>query len=455
VRYIERLIMRAPLLLLPAALFLCSTASLSAAEKLTAPELIHLAQQNPSGLKGAIADAFTAKDLQAGTAFSGRLSDFFFVIEAQKQPAIVIDEKGGAMTQVPGTSLWYSTATLQQGKLHQYYYTLDGTRFGGRTDVPAYTELSYVQPGVPQGKLSEKMIFTSKLYDGMTSEYWTYVPAGYDASKPAALMVFQDGGGYINREGGSRALNVIDNLIAQHKIPVMICVFVNPGDISGAPGTPTYKFVKAYSDKWKRTLKDSMRSTLYDTVSDRYPRFLRDELLPAVEAKYNIRKDAYSRAVTGSSSGGICAFNVAWQQPNQFSRVITWVGSFTSIQWKEDPSVADGGNDYTDKVRREDKRNIRVWMQDGSEDQENPRYGSWPLENIAMANSLKLRDYDFHFSFGKGTHNGSHGGAELPQEITWVWRGYDAARTEQLYEMEPEEKAKPLFRVTITNRSAE
>ena len=88
------------------------------------------------------------------------------------------------------------------------------------------------------------------------------MPAQYDARTPAALMVFQDGQWYTDRDGNNPALNVIDNLIAQKKIPVMICVFISPGDIEGSPGTPTYNFVKAYSEKWKRTLKDSMRSTL-------------------------------------------------------------------------------------------------------------------------------------------------------------------------------------------------
>ena len=228
--------------------------------------------------------------------------------------------------------------------------------------MPAFGPLSYQQPGVPSGTLSDKLIHTSKIYDGMKSEYWIYVPAQYNANTPAALMVFQDGGGYIRRDGNNPALNVIDNLIAQKKMPVTICVFINPGDISGSPGTPTYNFVKAYSDKWRRTLKDSMRSTLYDTVSERYPRFLRDEVLAEVAAKYNLRKDAYSRAITGSSSGGICAFNAAWQMPDQFGRVITWIGSFTAIQWKEDAANPDGGQDYPEKVLREQKRNIRVWL---------------------------------------------------------------------------------------------
>jgi len=197
-----------------------------------------------------------------------------------------------------------------------------------------------------------------------------------------------------------------------------------------------------------------MRSTLYDTVSDRYARFLRDEVIVEVTAKYNIRKDAYSRGITGLSSCGICAFNAAWQMPDQFSRVISWIGSYAGIQWKEDPTVPDGGQDYPDKVLREPKRNIRVWLQDGVEDLE-MYYGSWPLANLRMANALKLKEYDFHFSFGKGSHNSGHGAVEFPAEMIWLWRDYDPTKTEQTYEMEPSEKAKPVFRVAITNRDAE
>jgi len=317
--------------------------------------------------------------------------------------------------------------------------------------LPAFGALSYLQPGVPSGKLSEKIVHTSKIYDGMKSEYWIYVPAQYDARTAAALMVFQDGRGYTDRDGRNPALNVIDNLIAEKRIPVMICVFINPGDIEGSPGTPTYAFVRAYSQKWKRSMKDSMRSTEYDTVSDRYARYLRDEVLADVAAKYNIRKDSYSRAITGLSSGGICAFNTAWQMPEQFSRVISWIGSFSGIQWKEDPAVPDGGQDYPDKILREERRNIRVWLQDGSNDIEG-QYGSWPLANLRMANALKFKEYDFHFSFGKGTHNTGQGAAEFPKEMIWLWRDYDSAKNAQTYEIEPGEKAKPQYRVAIVNR---
>jgi enterochelin esterase family protein len=320
--------------------------------------------------------------------------------------------------------------------------------------APQLTPDSLQHPGVPAGTLSPRQTLTSKLYDGMVSDYWIYVPAEYDPSKPAALMVFQDGEGYAKRTGDHPALNVLDNLIAQHKIPVMIAIFTNPGDISASPGTPTYKFVDAYSKKWSRTLKDSMRSTEYDTVSDRYPRFRRDELVPAVAARYNLRTDAYSRAITGLSSGGICAFNAAWQMPDQFSRVITWIGSFTAIQWHEDPAVPDGGQDYPEKILREPHRNLRVWIQDGVNDQENPRYGSWPTANIRMANALHLAGYDFHFSFGVGPHSAKEGGAEFPQEMIWLWRDYDPGKTSETYTQDPSEKTLPPFRVTITNRDA-
>jgi len=427
-----------------------------AAEKSTAPQLIALASSNSPALQQAILATFDASDLSKGIAWTGHGPDFFFAVQASAKPTLLIDDVPGPQMRQPNKSdLWYASAHIEPlGKLHSFHYLIDGQKFGGRLDLPAFTQDSYQQPAVPAGKLSDRIIHTSKIYDGMKSEYWIYVPAQYDPKIPAALMVFQDGGGYIDRNGNNPALNVIDNLIAQKKIPVLIAVFINPGDITDSPNTPTFNFVKAYSDKWQRTLKDSMRSTLYDTVSDRYPRFLRDEVLAEVDAKYNIRKDAYSHAITGLSSGGICSFNAAWQLPDQFSRVISWIGSFSSIQWKEDPANPDGGQDYPDKILREPKRNIRVWLQDGSEDLD-LRYGNWPFANLRMANALKFREYDYHFSFGKGTHNSAHGAAEFPAEMTWLWRDYDPAKAAQDYVLEPGEKSKPPYRVAITNRPAE
>jgi enterochelin esterase-like enzyme len=270
----------------------------------------------------------------------------------------------------------------------------------------------------------------------MKFEYWVYVPAGYDPHLPAALMLFQDGGLALSRDSGARLLAVVDNLIAQKLVPYMICVFVNPGIAEGS-GSP-----------------DAMRSMLYDTVSDRYPRFLRDELLAEISTQYSIRKDGYSHAIAGFSSGGNGSFNAAWQLPETFSRVVSGIGSYTSLQWKKSPATTEGGQDYPDKVLHEPHHNLRVWLQDGSDDLELAQNGSWPLGNVRMANALKLEGYDFHFSFGKGGHGPEKVEAEFPEVMRWLWRNYDASKSEQTFEMEPAEKAKPVFRIAIFNRDS-
>ena len=375
--------------------------------------------------------------IKSGEAFDSNGPDFIWAVEAQSQPTLVVDDRPlGALQRISGTNLWFRTGQLTVGTSHRFHYLIDGRTFGGSVDVPAYGPLSYTRPGVPQGRISEKLVHTSTLYPGMQTNYWVYVPAQYDPAVPAALMVWQDGERYITRNVEEicrlcpslyRLHEVTDNLIHDKKIPVMIHVFVSPGTVDGKP----------------------LRSILYDTVSDKYGRFLVEELLPEVYAKYNIRKDAYSRAIQGQSSGGIAAFNVAFNRPETFSRVYTVVGSFTALQWK--PGELEGGNVYPFKVRREPKRNLRVWMNDGSEDQEAPS-GSWPLQNIQLANSLKLKGYDFHFSFGGGSHHAAHAASELPECLTWLWRDYDPAKTEQSYEQSEEERAKPVFRVRIYNR---
>ncbi len=368
------------------------------------------------------------EDVAQGRAIFGEGPRFIWVAQADSAPELYVnDEPFARLESIPGTNRWFATGSLKAGTSHNFHYRIGGRSFGGRTDVAAYLPESYSQPGVPQGKLSEKRVHTSKIYDGTTSDYWIYVPAQYNASEPAALMVWQDGQGHIDREGGARTLNVADNLIHQKKIPVMIHVFISPG-VRG---------------------QQRMRSIQYDTVNDTYARFLRDEILADVSREYRIRTDGYSRAIAGNSSGGICAFNAAWHQPDQFARVLSRIGSFTSIQWK--PGTLEGGNVYPFKIRKEPKRNIRVWLQDGSLDLENS-HGSWPLQNIQMANSLKMMGYDYRLSWGNGTHNGAHGSAELPVALAWLWRDYDAAKTGQVFAQEAAEKDKPLYRVVKLNR---
>jgi enterochelin esterase-like enzyme len=425
------------------------------AQHLSGRDLIALAQSNSPDLARAVTKTFSDADLKRGTAACGYLSSMLFVVSSANRPTIIIDNAPGPeLKPLASTGLWYTVANVPgQGHIHEYFYTVDGKRFGGSTDLPVLGSESYLKPGVPSGTLSKPLTYTSKIYDGMVATYWTYAPAEYDPKKPAALMVMQDGQWYLERNSDNPFLNTIDNLIAEKKIPVMICVFISPGHISGAPGTPTYNAVRAYSEKWKRPLEESTRSVLYDTVSDRYPRYLRDEVLEEVEKTYNVRKDAYSRGITGGSSGGIASFNAAWQMNDQFSRVISWIGSFVSLQWNEDPGQTGGpvgGQDYPDLVLRGPKRNIRVWLEDGSRDMEfgffARNYGSWPAANFRMANALKLAGYDFVYSFTQGSHNLAGGSVELPAELEWLWRGYDPAKTSETFVQDPAETKLPPFR---------
>jgi enterochelin esterase-like enzyme len=466
-------------------LLLAVGAAAFAAEPVSFRSLIDLSKKpNAPEFKDALTNALHDNALDNGTAWMGEGTDFIWAVRTPgEHPSLEVDGKTRpGMKRIAGTDIWFETGSVTPAsKLHFFEYMVNGKQFGGNTqaattdytkavEFPVFGPDSYPQSGVPQGKLSEKLTFTSKIYDGMTNDYWIYVPAQYDPNTPAALMVWQDGQGYIQRDNArNRTLDVLDNLIAQKKIPVMIGVFISPGTLSN-PDSPLYKEMMQRAAGRGRGGRGGrgrgaaggetgsgpralpLRSIEYDTVNDTYARYLKDELLPEVYKKYNIRRDAYSRAITGLSSGGICALNVAWQEPDQFSRVITWIGSFTSIQWHS--NQLDGGEAYPAKVRREAKRDIRIWLQDGSNDLEN-QFGSWPLQAIQMANSFKLKEYDFHFSFGHGTHNPSQGSAEFPAEMTWLWRDYDPAKTEQTYTMDEAEKSKPFFRVVELNRPAE
>jgi enterochelin esterase-like enzyme len=193
----------------------------------------------------------------------------------------------------------------------------------------------------------------------------------------------------------------------------------------------------------------NQRSIEYDTVSDTYLHRLLDEIFPVVEKSVKVRTDGYSRAIQGLSSGGIMAFNAAFHKPEEFSRVLSWIGSYTALQ--RSAAHPEGGAEYPTMVRREAKRNIRVWLQDGSADLD-VGAGNWPAANIGLANALKFKGYDYHFSFGVGEHNNAQGAAELPEAMTWLWRDYDAAKTSQDFLQDPAEKDQPVWRVAQLNR---
>ena len=260
-------------------------------------------------------------------------------------------------------------------------------------------EDSMAHEGVPKGQVT-KYQWSSRIFPGTVRDYWIYVPAQYDAAKPACLMVFQDGGTYVSSNGQFRVPAVFDNLIQKKEMPLTIGLFLNPGEVP-----PAEQNQKARSN----------RSFEYDSLGDLYARFLLEEILPAVEKSYNITKNPEGRAICGISSGGICAWTVAWERPDAFRKVLSHVGSFTNIR---------GGNVYPALIRKIAGKPIRVFLQDGSNDLDN-LHGSWPLSNQEMAAALKFAEFDYKFEFGDGGHNGKHGGAILPDALRWLWRDYE------------------------------
>jgi len=253
------------------------------------------------------------------------------------------------------------------------------------------------QPEVPQGKVTEHDWKTSKVYPGTERKYWIYVPAQYDGSKPASLMVFQDGEGFASETGAYRVPVVFDNLIHKKEMPVTIAVMINPGVIppSGDQSRPRRN-----------------RSYEYDRVTGDYATFLLDEVLPEVAKTYKLTEDPNQRAICGNSSGGICAFSVAWHRPDAFRKVVSHIGSFTNIQ---------GGHVYPALIRKTERKPLRVFLQDGSSDLDN-MFGNWPLANQEMAAALKYSGYDYKFVYGDGGHTGKHGGSIFPDTLRWLWR---------------------------------
>jgi enterochelin esterase-like enzyme len=275
--------------------------------------------------------------------------------------------------------------------------------FAQRERYPVHPD-SEVRPDVPQGSLKE-FEWDSQIFEGTKRRFSIYTPAQYDGSAPAAVMVFQDGHAYLDPKGLFKATTVMDNLIHAGIMPVTIGIFIDPGHHGELP--PRRGWVPTPSN----------RSAEYDTLSDHYARFLVEEILPAVGQQVQLSEDPEMRAIVGMSSGGICAWTVAWERPDQFRKVVSHIGSFVNIR---------GGHNYPSIIRKTDKKPIRVFLQDGSNDLDN-QHGNWPLGNQQMAKALEFKEYDFQFVFGEGAHNGKHGGAIFPDTLRWLWRDWKSA----------------------------
>ncbi len=267
--------------------------------------------------------------------------------------------------------------------------------------------------GVPKGKVIGPLTLASKVFTNTTRHYWVYVPAQYDRTQPACLMVFQDGHAFVSLEKDYRVPHVFDNLIYRREMPVTIGIFINPGH---GP-----QQAESTSTNWGDNINN--RATEYNELNDNYTKLIVNELLPTLEKDYNISKNPNDRAIGGASSGAICAFTVAWQRPDQFRKVLSTIGSFTNIR---------GGHAYPEMIRQSERKPIRIFLQDGLNDNRGTKRGTadydpkwdWHAQNRLMVAALTEKGYDVNYCWGIGTHSNKQGGAMLPEMLRWLWRDY-------------------------------
>ncbi|MEO6724940.1 MAG: alpha/beta hydrolase-fold protein, partial [Blastocatellia bacterium] len=235
---------------------------------------------------------------------------------------------------------------------------------------------SQVQPDVPKGEVMKFTFENSKIFPGTWREYWVYVPAQYTPDKPACVYVNQDG-----IQWGAPV--VFDNLIHKKEMPVTIGVFVMHGKVRAVNAD-------AALDRFNRSYE-------YDGLGDSYARFILEEILPDVETKktadgraIRLSKSGNDRAIGGSSSGAIAAFTAAWERPDAFSRVFSTIGTYVGLR---------GGQNYSTVIRKYEPKPIRVFLQDGSNDQ-NIYGGDWWMANQAMERSLVFSGYEVSHVWG-------------------------------------------------------
>jgi enterochelin esterase family protein len=287
---------------------------------------------------------------------------------------------------------------------------LPNTYTGGNVSNDAFYKLgpdSLPMNGVPKGHFVGPTIIPSEAYPGTQHTYYVYVPAQYDPSKPTAVMIFNDGQAMMAAPGDIQGQNVLDNLIFRHEIPVMLGVFINPGRRPDQPEPPEPG--GGWGDR------TTNRPDEYNTPNDKYARVVVDELMPALKKDYNISPDPEQHGIMGASSGGCAAFAVAWFRPNDFRKVITIVGSFTDLR---------GEYIYPELVAESEKKPIRIFMQDGRNDNRTPGRpnNDWFLQNVRLKDALTKKGYEVNYAWGMNNHGQKMGGAIFPDMMRWLWR---------------------------------
>src|SRR5690606_4798191 len=151
-------------------------------------------QPSSAEFRDELVAAMGADSIREGTAIVGNGPDFVWAVESEQPPVLYVNDEPYADMQKASGNLWYHVGTLALGDAYKFHYMVGNTVTGGALNIPAYTPDSYEQPGVRKGELSDRMVHVSrKYYPGMETNYWVYLPAQYDPSTPAALMIWQDG----------------------------------------------------------------------------------------------------------------------------------------------------------------------------------------------------------------------------------------------------------------------
>jgi gluconolactonase len=260
-------------------------------------------------------------------------------------------------------------------------------------------------PDVPRGIELKLEISDSKVYPSTKRTISVYVPAAYKADKPACVFVFFDGIAY-------NAPAVFDNLIAAHQMPVTIAIGIPPAPVPTADNAKPPRYDRSFE---------------FDNRTDRLARFVLDEVLPAVQTLKTpdgrailLSSNPDDRAIAGNSTGGIAAFNVAWQRPDAFHRVFTNIGTFVGMR---------GGEQFYVQVRKTEPKPLRVFMVDGANDGWGGglQMGDWWMANLTMERALAFAGYDINHAWGAGNHNGNLAAQVFPNAVRWLFRDYPSA----------------------------
>jgi enterochelin esterase-like enzyme len=298
-----------------------------------------------------------------------------------------------------GNGYFANVADLNYMDAYTVEYFADGKKVGDTRRVEVYKFPAEMRsdPIVAKGELKQMPKQTSKIYPDTSSDWWIYKPAKPEPEGGYGLIVFQDGAG-----PKGYALPCLDNMIAKGDIPPCIAVFISPS--------------VGISDK------KSYRSRQYDVLSDEYVRYFLDEYEPVVASTLGVKisQDPMKRCIAGVSSGGICAWTAAWERPDKFGLVLSWVGSFTNIA--SGATNKEGGHNYPALIRKVDKKPIRAFLQDGDQDLDNI-HGNWFLSCEQMAAALKFKGYDYMFTPGHGFHSETMGRSEMPDALRWLFSG--------------------------------